>query len=318
MGILDSVLAYKKEKEAQESADLQAIPQALAAFQVGRQQAQKSYLDDLTTQMQLQKFGIDAQKAPYELAKLQGDVAKVPFESKKLQAETEKAQAESGILNKFMSGDMGSSGGVITGGNIGGFQFERPDVKANILTQQEDIKNTAKAREAIDTYSSNAIEALNAIDKIEKKAESLGNFKRGAVSQAIEKSKMAMKEFSEDKAVNEFKQAIAQEMAPLVRKLAEEKGPLTDKDIERAMEGVGGKLTRPLADKKVALADLREKVKSAIIAKAQAAKLSDTDIKERYPDLYNKAFGKFKAGDTRVKGNITYVRQEDGTWLPKS
>lgn len=75
MGILDSVLEYKKQKEAQESADLQAIPQALLAFQTGRQQAQKNYLDSLTTQMQLQKFQQESELYPLQKKNLESEIA---------------------------------------------------------------------------------------------------------------------------------------------------------------------------------------------------------------------------------------------------
>ena len=294
MGTLEAVLAYKAKKDAEDQADIQAIPQALAAFQAGREQARKSHLEQIQLQMAIQKFGLEQQKAPFEIAKLKGDVSKLPFETEKLQAETSKSKAEAGILNKFISGEQGFGGGVVTGGNIGGFQFEMPEVKGKILSQQEEIKNRADASKALDEYSSNASEALTAIDKIESKAKDLGDFKRGFGQQILEKGKMAAREFSEEKTVNAFKQALAQEMSPLVRKLAEEKGPLTDKDIDRAIEGVGGKLTRPFEDKKVALDDLRDKVRSAVVAKAQAAGVSDADIEKKYPDLHKKLFGSFE------------------------
>lgn len=274
MSVLESVLNYKRQKDAEARADIDAIPAGINAFVAAKQQAQKSMLDQLTYNMQLQKFNMDAQKQPLEMAALS--------------AKTSKEQAEAGVLNKFMGAGDANQDVQATEATIGGVKFEKPALKAEMQRQQEDIKNTAKAQESLDAYSSDAVAALAALDKIEKKAESLGDFKRGGVEQFLSKSSMAIKEFSEDKSVNEFKQAIAQEMAPLVRKLAEEKGPLTDRDIDRAIEGVGGKLTRPLEDKKTALNDLREKVRNAVIAKAQAAKLSPEDMAKKYPLLHEK------------------------------
>lgn len=58
MGVLESLLKFKAEKEAQQSADIQAIPQALMAFQAGRQQQQDNLLKQLTVQATLAKSGL--------------------------------------------------------------------------------------------------------------------------------------------------------------------------------------------------------------------------------------------------------------------
>lgn len=58
MGVLDQVLKYKAEKEAQQSADISAIPQAIIAFQQGRQQQQDNLLKQLTVQASLAKSGM--------------------------------------------------------------------------------------------------------------------------------------------------------------------------------------------------------------------------------------------------------------------
>lgn len=63
MGILDSVLEYKRQKEAQQNADIQAIPQALQAFQAGRQMAQKNLIDELTLKVSAAKSGLDINTA---------------------------------------------------------------------------------------------------------------------------------------------------------------------------------------------------------------------------------------------------------------
>ena len=58
MGTLDSILAYKQAKEAQESSDIQAIPSALIAFTSARQAAHKSLIDDLTVKIAGAKQGL--------------------------------------------------------------------------------------------------------------------------------------------------------------------------------------------------------------------------------------------------------------------
>jgi hypothetical protein len=260
MGVLESVLQYKAHREAQEAADIQAIPTALAAFTQARQAAQKSQLETLLAQSTILKNNADVLKS----------------------------QNEASLLQTFLGGAGGNNGILIPEFTVGGAKMVNPQAQQQIQEQSEDVKNVSEARKNLDSYASNAYEAIGAIEKIEQKAAALGDFSRGPVEQAVAKGSMAVREFSEDKTVNEFKQAIAQEMSPLVRKLAEEKGPLTDRDIERAVEGVGGKLTRPLADKKTALADLRAKVKAAVLAKAQIAGMTEEQLKQKYPDLYNK------------------------------
>lgn len=58
MGVLDTVLRYKEQKDAQRNADINAIPQAMMQFQAGRQQATDNLLKTLTLQATLAKSGL--------------------------------------------------------------------------------------------------------------------------------------------------------------------------------------------------------------------------------------------------------------------
>ena len=57
MGVLDTILAYKKQKDAEANADLQAIPQAAMLYQQGQQQRFDNQIKMLTTQASLAKSG---------------------------------------------------------------------------------------------------------------------------------------------------------------------------------------------------------------------------------------------------------------------
>lgn len=59
MGVLETLLAYKQQKDAQAMADVNAIPQAVTAFQIGKQQAKKNLLDELTLKVSAAKGGFD-------------------------------------------------------------------------------------------------------------------------------------------------------------------------------------------------------------------------------------------------------------------
>lgn len=57
MGVLDQVLAYKKQKDAEATADISAIPQAAMLYQQARQQQFENQIKSLTAQAQIAKAG---------------------------------------------------------------------------------------------------------------------------------------------------------------------------------------------------------------------------------------------------------------------
>lgn len=58
MGVLETLLNYKNQREAQKNADINAIPQAMLQFQQSRQQATDNLLKTLTVQASLAKSGL--------------------------------------------------------------------------------------------------------------------------------------------------------------------------------------------------------------------------------------------------------------------
>lgn len=58
MGVLDTVLKYKEQKDARANADINAIPQAMLQYQQGRQIASDNLIKQLTLQATLAKNGL--------------------------------------------------------------------------------------------------------------------------------------------------------------------------------------------------------------------------------------------------------------------
>lgn len=145
MGVLESVLAYKAKKDADAAADINAIPQGIAAFTAAKQVAQKSMLDQLTYSMALQKFNLDAQKQPYELAKLQ--------------AETNKATSEGNLLGSFFGGNNQSGDVQATEATVGGVKFENTKLKEK---SEEDKAN----REIDKEVKKDAMKRFSKLDEL--------------------------------------------------------------------------------------------------------------------------------------------------------
>lgn len=304
MSTLDSVLEYKRQKEAQESADIAAIPSALAAFQAGRQLAQENSLKRLTLQSTLATKGLEIAQDPsgmYTIRKNPNlivpnavDQAKIgTYEStkKKNEATSRKASAEASVLEGVLSqmngvGGAGVEGGSsrVTGANVGGLQIEFPEAKAASQQQAEAAKNKGDAVKALNNYSSDAIQSLVALDKIEEGAKTLGNFKRGVWNQAKAKANVAAKEFGKDKNVTRYLGVVSQELIPAARKLMEEKGPITESDVNRVEKGLGD-ITAPLEDKLFLINELRNKVKAVVENKRKIAGISDEDFGTKYGEL---------------------------------
>jgi len=107
MSVLEQVLNYKRQKDAEAQADIQAIPQAIAQFTQARQQAQKSALDALLAQSTLQKNESDILKN----------------------------QRESALLEKFSSGGMSNGNILIPEATIGGFKLVNTDQSKQVEEQ---------------------------------------------------------------------------------------------------------------------------------------------------------------------------------------
>lgn len=153
--------------------------------------------------------------------------------------------------------------------------------------KREEAKQLSKARKDMDAYSSDALQALTALDKIEKQAEKLPAFKPGLLNQALGRTEAAYKSFSKEKNVTDYLGVVSQELIPLARKLMEEKGPITEFDVTRVEKGLGD-MTVPLETKKFLLAQMRDKVRQALKNKAEVAEMSEEEVRSKYKTLFNR------------------------------
>lgn len=112
MGVLDTVLRYKEQKEAQENADLQAIPQAAMLFQQAKQQQFNNMIQGLTTQATLAKAGLIYDPAKNTLTKNTTSsemLNKLKMED--LQGKIDQRTTQQTLLNQMLNGGGQGSGG---------------------------------------------------------------------------------------------------------------------------------------------------------------------------------------------------------------
>lgn len=105
MGILNDVLQYKAQREAQANADINSIPQALMQFQAGRQQQQQNLLETLKIQSDLAKKGLQLIQGKNGQFDFQKRSDLVPEEDV-LDQQLKRAQL--GLYNQFLSTGQGN------------------------------------------------------------------------------------------------------------------------------------------------------------------------------------------------------------------
>lgn len=141
-----------------------------------------------------------------------------------------------------------------------------------------------KAEKDLQTYSAMAQNALTGLEKVKNASIELGDFGRGVISQTIARGKLAYKEYATDPKFTFYLGTIKQELIPLARNLAEEKGPINISDVD-IMEKALGKPTIPLADKMRLLEGFLLKVENALSQKAELAGYDNESFNEKYGNL---------------------------------
>ena len=122
------------------------------------------------------------------------------------------------------------------------------------------------------------------MDKIEQYTKELGDFDRGMIGQTSARAKTYYRDYSADPKFVKYIGVVQQELIPLARNLAEEKGPITDPDVERIQKGLG-ETYRPLQDKLDLINEFKTKLKNAIKNKQSVAMLDDDTFNSKYPQL---------------------------------
>lgn len=177
--------------------------------------------------------------------------------------------------------------------------------------EKEDIRRTEKAKRDLDLYSSDAMQSLIALNKIQGQASNLPEFGRGIGTQIVAKARAGLGRFGKDREITRYLGVISQELIPAARKLMEEKGPITESDVERVEAGLGD-LTTPLEDKIFLLNEFRNKIKQALINKMEVSGTSEEDFSGKYKSLYQNLF----AGEQAPQRQIPFGESREGPFTP--
>lgn len=305
---LQAVLALKANEQAQEQQRAEQLNQGLQMLQQARQQAQQNQLQQLQLRAGLAEKGLV--QDPNSPSGFRKDTSLMSSLDMLLQkgkaAEAAQTLGDRGLFNQI-TGNTAPQPTAIPQNNADAQLYEqanqidpftkKPTAQADQamaqLASKRDIqkdheKQLFTSRKAFDTYQSDANQALVALDKIEGMAKELPKFDRGFWGQATGKMSAGLKEFSKDKDITRYQGVVAQELIPMARKLMEEKGPITEWDVNRVEKGFGD-LTTPLEDKMFLVGELRDKVKQALITKSKIAEISPNDLAGKYSEVFKKA-----------------------------
>lgn len=143
-----------------------------------------------------------------------------------------------------------------------------PEAIYDRTVAKNNASRIAEARKRNDEYIVKANKMFTALDNIEARAKELGDFKRGFVNQTVAGIGTMIARKAKDEKITRYEGTVAQELIPIARDLAEEKGPITEFDVARIEKGFGD-ITTPIEDKLFLINQLRDKVKKAIAIKKQ-------------------------------------------------
>ena len=152
---------------------------------------------------------------------------------------------------------------------------ERLDYREQVKEQDLLFLN----KKNLDTYLSDANQVKVALNKIESMSKNLGDFNRGLIGQTLGKAKVGYGKYVKDEKITKYLGVVAQELIPLARKVMEEKGPITEWDVDRVERGLGDP-TAPLSDKLFLINEMRKKVNEAIKLKRSLAGFENTDVEQ--------------------------------------
>lgn len=246
--------------------------------QAAQIQQNKQELAQRQSQSQ-QELGLKQKALGYERAKIAQDVFKNRLEQRQMIAGQQNIDR---LLSGSLQGQnspMGVTGATVdpvtgkTSLSIG----ETQEAKGKRELKQEAAKNLTAFVDA-------APKAALALDSVETAAKELGDFPKGFVPQLFAKGDLALKEFGQDEKVANYVGVVGQNLSVLARTIAEEKGPLTDRDIVRIEKGLGNK-SAPLKTKLALISELRSKVIDTMTTKLQAAGTSYSDFVKGNPKL---------------------------------
>lgn len=181
--------------------------------------------------------------------------------------------------------------------------MENQQKLADERTRQKSVRDADVAAQA-------GAKALLAIGKIRTASDDLPQFGSGVTNQAFGKAAMGIKSFAKEEKTATYEGYVSQELIPLARNLAEEKGPITDNDVARIEKGLGDKTT-PKEIRNSLLNELVNKIELSVASKAESAGIPIEEIYAKNKTLYEllkkeKAYS-LKSLTSPVSGNKTKI-----------
>lgn len=168
MGVLDTVLRYKEQKDAQKNADISAIPQAMMQFQAGRQQATDNLLKSLTLQATLAQAGlkIGQQGNQYSIAQDPNSLAyqKSSLDQRykesqisKNESQMKNAQSSQKLLDEQLNGggsnnSVGGFGTMLSGVNGSGKPVFKNDTPLDMANRASGLRRELTADPVVKNF----------------------------------------------------------------------------------------------------------------------------------------------------------------------
>lgn len=322
MSLLDSLINMKQQQEAQANADAAAIPAAVNSFIVGRQQAKKDMIDELTMKGNLAAHGLSIQG---------NDVIRDPnlvnpkdvLSSQLNSAKLQNYQLTNQIMESMLPGktqEGGNSGQSGYGAYLNGFSSSGPkiafDSPVDVANRGTQLRKELQDQPIIKRF--NDLNNFNSgIDIALKDALAAGKDQRAknTADQAIitlfnkmldPTSVVREGEYSR----TEQGQSLLNQIKASVEQLKSGGAKITDeqrKDMSRVakkiLDATGGQYNQIL-DQYSGLSDQLKVPKEQVLGSLK-----------RYA---SSAAPSFKVGDERVVGGKTYSRGDDGQWRLKA
>lgn len=195
--------------------------------------------------------------------------------------------------------DREKNEGIKLEGDILKQRRETPGTAENTALQDSELRQTlrvesAKSKISVDEKSKNDFNIYTdafskniiALNKLDRYAKKLPEFPRGFIGQTGARADAAIKTYSKDKAFTQYLGVVSQEIIPLARNEAEEKGPIAETDVDRIEKGLGSPTT-PLEDKLLLTGELRAKTSQSIIMKMEKSGLTLEQLATDRPNLFN-------------------------------
>ena len=213
----------------------------------------------------------------------------------KRQQENQMADME---FQKYLS-SKGQTGNFVTTDENGRLVVAAPRKKGDVFIDplrtlspesKIDLKNQGAVRKDLNEKAPIVNSLLGSLDRMESLIDESQDFKPGLVNATKAKLTTKVKQYSNDPFVSKYSGHISQNLSPLARQVQSEKGPLTDRDIDRITKGIG-KIDQPRAVRKELVKEIRNKLREQMDASLQGAGYTSDDLKQIYPGIYNKLYG---------------------------